>query len=830
MKRFVLWTFSVICFLNINNFLFAQHTGQGTYPGSGDGAPTGTVKGVIINSTTSEPLGYAYVVLFKVIDSSMVSGGMTDTTGTYKLDKIPFGKYYLAINLIGHKPLKISSIMINPKNLTRVVDTIRLDPTTATLNAVEITSKKDVVEYTLDKKVINVEKNLVSAGGSAVDVMQSIPSVTVDIDGQISMRGSANVTVLVDGKPSGLTGMSRSAILEQIPASSIESIEIISNPSAKYDPEGMSGIINIVLKKKKERGYNGIFSVNAGTGDKYNTSISLNYSKKKFNIFGGYDFRLNNSHGYNDMFRTTTLGDTLAYLEQHGISNRRSHSHNIKFGADYYFNDKNSVTVSAIYGLSDNTDHDITKSTTLNNEKLFSSYYESNETETGDDNSLDLLMSYRKKFAKKGETLNFDVAYSNGLGSEINDQNLLYYYPDFTPDGNPYLQKTTTDDKSNVSTFQLDYSNPLSKTSKVEFGAKSTIRSMDNDYKYETFNDSLQTWYNDPLYSNHFLYDEQIHALYGTYSNSFGNFEFQAGLRAEQALTKSTQKTMNTEFKKDYFSLFPSLHLNYKLKSDNSIQLSYSRRVNRPNYHSLNPFKDVSSPGIIRTGNPFLTPEYIDSYEIGHLKYWGKTSLNSSVFYKQINDAIQRYVTIDTNGIQIASVKNISAGISYGLEFVLQQDFAKWWKVNATFSYFKTIMKGSEEGDELSNSNYSWTAKLNSNMTVLKNLDIQITGNYRAPMVQLQGTMKAMFSSDMAMKKDILKNKASITLRVKDIFNTQKFDMEHTGSNFTLDMTRKRDSRTVFIGFTYKINGGTKTKEKKKPSDNTNDNNDINDF
>jgi len=286
---------------------------------------------------------------------------------------------------------------------------------------------------------------------------------------------------------------------------------------------------------------------------------------------------------------------------------------------------------------------------------------------------------------------------------------------------------------------------------------------------------------------------------------------------------------MNTEFNKNYFSIFPTLHLNLNLKNDNSMQLSYSRRVSRPSYHMLNPFVDVSEPGMRHYGNPYLTPEYIDSYEFGHLKYWKNTSLNSSVFYKQINDAIQRVVFIDSSGIQNMTSENIAAGISYGLELIYSQDFTKWWKVNTTFSYFKTIMKGTEDGNELTNSNYSWTAKLNSTMTILKNLDIQLTGNYRAPMVQLQGTMKAMYFADVAMKKDIFKKKASVTLRLSDVFNTQQFNMERTGSNFTINMNRKRVSRILYVGFTYKINGGTKGKDKKRSID-SNDQIEMNDF
>ena len=791
---------------------------------------TGSISGVIINSLTFKPIEYAYLVLRKGMDSSMVAGGISDTLGKFKIEKIPFGKYYLVVNLIGHKSQKISNIVISPKELDKKIDTIKLNPNSANLNTFEIKEKKQTVEYTLDKKVINVEKNLVSAGGSAVDVMQAIPSVTVDIEGNISLRGSSNVTVLIDGKLSGLTGMSRSAILEQIPASSIESIEIISNPSAKYDPDGMTGIINIVLKKKKERGYNGVFTANAGTGDKYNGSIALNFSKNKVNVFANFDGRINNSVGFSNMSRIATINDTLSYLESNDDNKRKRIARNFKIGTDFYLNDKNTFTISGICGISDNTDNEYSKSKELDADELISNYYESNNVESGKNESFDYMLNYKRTFKKKGESITADAIFSTSNETEASDRNLQYYLTDMsTINGNPELQHILTDNKSDVSTIQVDYSNPLSKKSRFEAGAKSIIRSMDNDYKFLNFVDSSGIWSDDSLLSNRFLYDEQIHAVYTTYSNTFGVFEFQAGLRAEQALTRSTQKTMNTEYKKDYFSIFPTLHLNLNLKNDNSLQLSYSRRVNRPSYHMLNPFVDVSNPGFRHYGNPYLTPEYIDSYELGHLKYWKNTSLNSSVFYKQINDAIQRYVYIDNNGIQNVTAMNISKGISYGLEFILTQDFAKWWKVNATFSYFRTIMKGAENGAELTNSNYSWTSKLNSNMTVLKNLDIQLTGNYRAPMVQLQGTMKAMYFANIALKKDILKNKASVTLRLSDIFNTQQFNMVRTGTDFTIDMKRKRESRVFFVGFTYKINGDTNGKNKKKTFDN-NDNIDINDF
>ncbi|NTW31860.1 MAG: TonB-dependent receptor [Bacteroidetes bacterium] len=795
---------------------------------------TGSLSGVIVNSYTNAPLEYAYIVIYKAQDSTLVTGGISDVSGKYKIEKVPFGKYYLAINLIGHKAQKISNIFISPKEPDKIVDTIRLDQGAAILDAIEIKEKKQSVEYTLDKKVINVEKNLVSAGGSAVDVMQTIPSVTVDIDGNLSMRGSSNITVLIDGKPSTLTGSSRSAILDQIPASSIESVEIISNPSAKYDPDGMSGIINIILKKKKERGYHAVFTANAGTGDKYNGSISLNYSKNKINLFTNYDTRLNNSKGFSEMKRKTFLNDIdTTYLEQNGTSKRNSISHNVKLGADYLLNDKNSFSISAIYGYSNDVHSDNNKSKTFDFNKLLSDYYINSGKESGIENSFDYLFYYKKLFAKKGEYITLDASYSTSTETETCDQNIQYYNISdlITPaDNTPELQNSDRIDKSNIGNIQLDYTNQLSVKSKLEAGYKSIFRSIDNDYIYKEFIYTSNLWQDTSLLSNHFLYQEQIHSAYTTYSNTIKKFEFQIGLRFEEALTNSTQRTTDQKYKKDYFSIFPTVHLNLKLVKDNSLQLSYSRRVNRPNYNMLNPFVEIPSPGILHYGNPYLTPEYIDSYELGHLKYWKKSSLNSSVFYKQINDAIQRYTYLDSNGFQNSTARNISKGISYGLEFVLSREFVKWWKVNATFSYFKTIMKGTTDGTDLTNSNYSWTAKLNSNTTIFKNLDIQLLGNYRAPMVTLQGSMKAMYFADIAIKKDLFKNKLNVTLRLSDIFKTMKFEMESSGSNFIIQNMRKRQSRVLYFGLTYKINGEAKTKEKKKMIENDNNAIDNSDF
>ena len=335
-----------ICFTSLN--IIAQPHGGGSGNYTGNMTPIGSIKGSVFNSIDGKPLEYAYVRLFKLNDSTLFNGGISDSLGKFSIEKIPFGKYYITITLLGHKSQNIDNVLITPKDPNKILDPISLDAGTTTLQTFEVSEKKQAVEYSLDKKIINVDKALVSTGGNAIDVMQSIPSVTVDIDGNLSMRGNSNVTVLVDGKPSAL---SSSTILEQIPASSIETIEVISNPSSKYDPDGMTGIINIVLKKKKEKGYNGLVTLNAGTGDRYSGSVALNYSKNKINLFSNYDFRSFYMKGWSNFDRSLSFNDSTSYLFSDGISSRKRLSHSFKLGSDFYLNAKNTITISGTYNF-----------------------------------------------------------------------------------------------------------------------------------------------------------------------------------------------------------------------------------------------------------------------------------------------------------------------------------------------------------------------------------------------------------------------------------------------------------------------------------------------
>ncbi len=787
----------------------------------GDPMGKGRITGVVIDKELTKAVEYANIVLFKASDSTMAGGTISDNNGNFVIDKVPYGKYYIVISFIGYKNHKLPNIIIDQKATNINLGQIMFSPAANSLDAVNINAEKSLVQFSLDKKIVNVEKNMVSAGGSAVDVLQNVPSVTVDIDGNVSLRGSTNVNILIDGRPSAMAGTSRQAVLEQIPASSIESIEIITNPSAKYNPDGMSGIINIKLKKKVAIGLNGLATVSIGSSNRYSSSLNLNYSTTKYNLFASWDGRLNTMKFLGDTYRNATIADTINNTFQHSEGTRKMNDNNFKIGTDLYLNKRNTLTLSAQYSISNADRPQTLNSKTTYNSGIINDYFIKNNDENEKDNSQTYVLNYKKTFEQKNRELTLDVSYNNSFNEEITDMKETYFNNDLSPSIiPPYKQLQDDKGKNHVTNILLNYVHPISDKLKIEGGYQGIFRSVNNDFNIKNYNDSIGQYLTNETASNNFIYNESFHALYSTLSKEWENgFSAQIGLRAEQAYTNSEQITQKNKVENNYFNLYPSVHLSKKLAKKNEIQLSYSRRVNRPDIHSLNPFKDYSNPININFGNPYLKPEYINSYEIAHSKNWEKTSLMSTVFYRQINDVMKRVSWMDTLGISYSTTQNLSKGVSYGVELIADQELTKWWRLNISFSYFRTIIEGNINDGSITNDNYSWTSKLNSSMNLNKGLSIQISGNYRAPIVTPQGKMFAMYSADIAVKKDIIKDLLSMSVRLSDIFNTQRFDIETFGDNFYSRMQRKRESRILYFSVTYKINGGLKQKPAKRPND-----------
>lgn len=787
----------------------SQSKGQGgPYPGSKLNPEVNCIiTGRVIDSLSNEFIEFANIILFSAKDSQMVSGLLTDEKGYFTITKLKPGEYFLKASFLGYSEKTIRNIILTPKEQIKDMGNILLRVSSTELQGATITAEKKEVEFHLDKKVVNVEKNIMSQGGSAVDVLQNVPSVTVDYDGNVSLRGSGNVNILIDGRPSGLTGLK----LEQIPASSIESIEVITNPSAKFNPEGMAGILNIKLKKKRDKGLNGMISANAGTGDKYNGSVNLNYNFGKVNLFGSIDGRIDNRTGKGNSDRTTNIDDAISYQHQEMESGRERRGVNYKLGADVIFNPRNSLTLTWMMNNQEGTHSDHDKSWKYDSYYSLSNYYLAGTDEDDREKSHDFSLNYRKTFERKGEEFTVDAILSLENESESENMDYTYFGTDFIQDSTlKYLNNI--DINGYEGEVQVNYVYPFSELFTLETGYQGIFRGSDDKMDYFTPDPLTGNLTLDYMLSNSFAYDENIHGVYMIGSAEYKSFSFQPGVRLEQAFNAANQKTQDIKNEQSYFSIFPSIHVSKKLKNDQDMQVSYSLRINRPEVDFLNPFVDYSNPDMRRFGNPDLKPEYIHSTELSYIKYFKKSSVTSTVFYRQINDAIKRVVTVDTSGIYNYTFDNVSSGKSYGLEFIGDLQLARWWKMSANFSYFRTEIKDDNEASGYNNDNMSWNSRISSSFTLPKSFFVQLNGTYRGPMVTPQGEMDEMFMTDIAIRKDLLQSKMNLTFRLSDIFNTAQFNITAKGDGFTADMHRKRESRVAMLGLTWKINEGIKQK------------------
>lgn len=786
--------------------------------------PIGVIRGTLVDEQSAQAIEYANVVLFKMRDSSQVTGALTNRKGNFTIEKVPFGKYFMKISFIGYAPQTKDGILVTPKDPELNLGVIKFKPSSSNLATADIKAEKQLVEYSLDKKIVNVEKNLTTVGGTAVDVLRNVPSVSVDADGNVSLRGNENITLLIDGRPTTIAGGNKTAALEQISSSQIESIEIITNPSAKYQAEGMTGILNIKLRKKRSDGLNGIMMASAGTSDKYNGSLNINYNMGKANIFASYDGSKRHSRGSGLSDRVNTLSGITTAYGQNSAFERNHYSNSFKLGSDFFINRMNTLTIAGSFNKGFDTDFDRIKTRTFNSEKSIAAYNIKDSREAGDNYNGDIMLNYKKTFEKKGRELTSDFSFSNMNGVENSDLYAQDYLPDSSTTLNDFPAKDITKNSYNgyFINGQVDYVHPLDSTMRFETGYKFTDMIFDLDFVYNNFSYPLNGWKTNSLLSNKYYYDQQIHAAYAILSKIIKSFTLQVGVRVENTGLTVDQKTQVKKYTTNYTNFFPSAHITQKLNKNNDIQLSYSRRINRPGREELNPFADYSNPLHIRYGNPYLKPEFINSIELGHIAYFKRSTISTSIFYKQINDVIKRYSFLDSNGVTNMTFLNLSKGISYGVELVADVELFKFWKVNATGSFFNTKIEGSKDGTELTNESMSWMARINSMTFLPKKFMIQLSANYMGPMVTPQGISKPGWGMDAAIKKDLFKDKVSIGFRVSDIFNTQKWNMTQTGDGFTFHAIRKRESRVAFLNITYKINKGVKQKGRKRDDNNSN--------
>lgn len=768
----------------------------------------GKISGTVKESTGKKPMEYTTVSLFRAQDSTLATGIITDRAGEFMLENIAPGRYYLTVSFIGYKTFTKDSIIISPGNFEQRLPDIFLANSDKSLSTVKIEGDKNLVTLDIDKKVYDVSKNITNTGGSAADVLGNVPSVNVDVDGNVSLRGSESVVILIDGKPSGLTGSSRKAILENIPASSIESVEIISNPSAKYDADGMSGIINIKLKKDKTQGLNGSLALSASTNNKYNAALSLNYRGKKFNFFTNYSYRYRNTYNKglteNGFFAT----DTSYYISQSNAGLRKGGNHLARAGFDFYPNLKNSFSVAGSFGYNYqvNTTTNVYRYIDEGRMPLYVMARGADELENG--MNYDLNGSWKHTFAKKGRELSADASYSGNSNPEnVTYRNTLYDTAGHVTDEYPLLQRTGLLSHFGVTTVQMDYVEPLRKNMGLEVGVKATIRHNDNDFEGENYDYATQTYFNNPLITNRFVYHEQVYAAYASFAHSIkSKWGYKAGLRVEQTLVNSDLVTTQVKSAKRYIGFFPSAHVSYKPRKNWELRLGYSRRINRPRIDDINPFTDYTDPVNLQTGNPNLNPEYINSGEFNVNYGKGKHFVSASAYYRYTENVMTRFRTVDTaTATSLTTFANVGHAHSAGIELISRHELFKWWNITANINaYYYKISSNSSFGD-LSNNSISGFGRIISNWKFLKGTEAQLTLGYWAPAASPQGRAKAMWGVDIGVKRDFWKNRISVNLALTDVFNTRRFAIVAQARDFSLDLYRKRETRIATLTVTFRL-------------------------
>lgn len=811
-------TLIIASFTLLSLTIFAQSQ-QGKRNGAGQGTGAaqayGVISGTVHDEATNAHVEYANVILFSVKDSAMTTGTITDNKGRFTLRSINPGKYFLRIQFIGYENKDISDIQISQRLADIQLGDIKLKPKASALQGVEVTGERALITNNLDKKVIAVDKSMAIGGGTATDVMENVPSVTVDSEGNVSLRGNSNVTLLVDGKPASQAGLSSSDLLNQIPASSIESVEVITNPSVRYDPEGTTGIINLVLKKKALQGFNGMVSATAGTGDKYNGSLALNYRHSRFNAFVNFDIRKHNMTRGGESTRTSNLAGAQSVLEQDETGDMFRNNYRISGGFDYFFNTRNNITVSvAKRDMAFGFDGDLSN-TTKTGDLLTRSFNRFSTSERSID-SYEYTLSYKHLYQQKGREFTNDIIFNdNAMTSEAFIDQQEYDILTGEPANAPLKQYNTSGNENKMLTLQGNYVYPMENGSRLEAGYKADVRDINMDYDYQNFIGN--EWVSEPTLRNNYDYQEQIYAAYAVYANSWKKLKYQGGLRLEQVFTHSVYELGDKDVKTDYTSLYPSFHSQYDLGKNRELQLSYSRRVRRPSPREMNPYYDFSDSLNIRTGNPLLKPEYANSVELGLLQYFDRNSVTVSLFYRNTNNGVEdisyrlsedpEYKDQIVDSLVLLNKPfNISKSSNYGLEVVGTLNPTTWLRTNANVSFYRAVNNPLPEFGIEGSDRFSWTARLNMTFNVWKDGSFQLIGNYNSPRREVQELDEARYFADASFRQDLFKKKLSVSLRLTDIFNTRSWDETTFGRDFTTVSSRRHESRVLYLGLQYQIN------------------------
>jgi hypothetical protein len=762
----------------------------------------GTISGFILDEQ-NKPIDYVTIGLFKASDSSLVKTTVTTTDGKYEFLNISTGNYYIKANMIGYEVYKgkVFTLLENASNVK--MEDIYLKSTSKALNTVSVTAVKPLIERKTDKLVMNVENSSILTGSSALEVLQKAPGVTVDQNDKISMQGKQGVLILIDGKQTYMSSADVANLLRNMQSSQLESIELITNPSSKYDASGNSGIINIKTKKSKNGGTNGSVNTSLGYGKNFrgNAGLNLNHRTNKINVFGNYSYGRAGRDNLITIDRISS-GQPDTYFMQVGNSYRKNQNNNFKAGLDVFLDEKNTLGI-LINGYSNNgEEHNINNTLIGRSFTQIDSSLASNSLQDNKYNNLAYNLNYKSILNKTGSEISVDLDYSTYKGNDASLYENNYSYTNGTPIRPINFIRNTTPSKIVIKAFKVDYNFSLNKSIKLETGLKSSWVKTDNDLRAEEY--KADAWQNDARRSNQFVYDENVNAAYANLNKQYKTTSVQLGLRVEQTNSTGNLITTNKVVKRSYWDIFPTLYIQQTLDKNNQLGFSYGRRIDRPSYDALNPFVYYLDQYTYSKGNPFLNPQYTHNFEISYT-FMQKYLL--SVNYSRVTDVIAEVILPDTSQKALFQTNaNIAKNISYGANLNIPIKIAKWWEMNNNLNVFHLSFEAPDlAGRSLKTGKTSFQFKSQQSFIIRDGLTAELSGNYESPLDYGTLGIQSRYFIDAGLSKSLFKKKASLKLALSDVFNTLNTKLTSTYPGLTYNLYQKNESRIARISFTYRF-------------------------
>ena len=782
------------------------------------------IEGVVIDKETQDPLEYTTISLLNDSSPDLIQGGITDKNGKFIIEVFP-GKYNITLEYIGFDKIILKDKVIS---INEDFGIFELEIVTESLNEVELVGERTEVEIRLDKRIYNVGKDITVRGGSVADVLDNVPSVSVDVEGNVALRGNQNVRILINGKPSGLVGLSGPQGLRSLPAESIDKVEVVTSPSARYEASGTAGILNVILKKEELEGFNGSFILNGGAPTTYGGNATLNWRTKKFNIFSTTSLRDSESRGGGD-FESENFNPVRFVNEDRDYQrNRKSIFFNL--GAEYYFNDDTSLTISGFVRTSDNESNNNTKIDNLNAAGVVVDQFGRYQFEEEIDNSQQFTTNFTKKFDDKGHELVIEFQTESSEEDES----------DLAENTSTFNQESDTFEDQSRTLLQMDYVWPVNENTQFEIGYRGDFSLQETDYNVFDLLDNGRTP-NTEL-TNFLGFTQKINAAYAQFGKKINKFSYLIGLRMEKTHIEIDQKTTKIFKEKDYTDWFPTLNFSFEFTEKENITLGYSRRIRRPRSWSLNPFRSLTSLTFFRQGNPDLDPSYSKLFDLGYLKRWNKFTFNSSVYYQKATQVIER-ITETTGELVVVSLDplvelpefrstsvNLSENIRTGTEFTLTYSPKRQVRLSGNFNIFNSETIGFYKGVPLDRKIVSWFMRFNSSFPLAFGINTQLNGFYFGPRANAQTESKGVVSFSGALNKPMFNDKATLSFRVSDIFNSSRRKSTTETADFRNYTEFQWRQPSYVFTFTYRINERKMGKRRNNRRGSLNDGGEESDF